>query len=106
MTNSMKGTYLKLKDSDMPITAADNSDAAVKKKLAPKETMREIFDKNNMFSDASASWDYALRNSIFLTNNALTETEQSSFKSWLGLIEKTGKWDRPIMKYLIQLSCG
>jgi len=86
---SLLKKYLKLKDSDMPITAADNNDTAVEKKVAPKETMKEIFDKNNMFSDASASFDYALRNSIFLTNNALTEAEQSTLKSWLGLIEKT-----------------
>ncbi len=52
-------------------------------------SMLSMFRQNNLFTDASLSWEFAMRTSIFMTNNELNTKQKTTLKSWLELLEKT-----------------
>ncbi len=59
------------------------------KSKAQGGSMLAMFRQNNVFTDASLSWEFAMRTSIFMTNNALNQKQKTTLKSWLELLEKT-----------------
>ena len=59
----------------------------------------------DVFTDAATSLTFALRTSIFMTNNALTPKQQKVFQEWLTLLSKTIPRKDDVMKQsLIQIS--
>ncbi len=61
--------------------------ATAKKITFQKESKNKII-RNLVFHDASLSFDFALRNGIFMTNDALDKTKSKAFKRWLELLRK------------------
>jgi thiol oxidase len=59
---------------------------AIANKLSPHKNNNK---RNRVFHDAARSFDFALRNAIFMSNDALDETKSKTFQKWLELLSKS-----------------
>jgi len=54
-----------------------------------KQSSSSKENKEDVYINAALSFEYALRNSIFLTNNELDTVQSSAFKGWLNVLYHT-----------------
>lgn len=54
--------------------------------------------QNDIYADAASSFSFALRSSIFMSNNALSSKQQEVFQKWLTLLSKTIPRKNDVMK--------
>ena len=70
-------------------------------KAKDKKGSNEVaaFSKHGVFQDATLSFNFALRSSIFMTNDALTDKQAAVLKKWLDLLHKTVPTTMKAVKY-------
>lgn len=81
-----------VKDHKGEIDAVQNTEIGENNKITHGEvvmkTSRGVSVKD-LFHDATLSFDFAMRNSIFMTNDALTNEQSKVLRNWLDIVNKS-----------------